>query len=61
MMDDPAAPVGSEHSIQEMCKPRVAKETEMSSPHDICHVILSLWPCRFRTQRRCHLSMTCLC
>ena len=44
VMDDPAAPVGSEHSIREVCKPRVAKETEMSSPRNIHHVILSLWP-----------------
>ena len=27
-----------------LLKPRVAKETEMSSPCDIHHVILSLWP-----------------
>ena len=61
MMDDPAVPVGSKHAIQGVCKPRVTKETEMSSPHDFRHVIRSLGPCRSRTQRRCHLSMTCLC
>ena len=44
VMDDLAAPVGSEHSIREVCKPRVAKETQMSSPCNIHHVILSLWP-----------------
>ena len=37
VLDDPAVPVQSKHSIHQVCKPRVSKETEASSIPDIRH------------------------
>ena len=37
VMDDPAISVQSKHSIHQVCKPRISKETEAFSVPDIHH------------------------